>query len=193
MAISTGSLPKVDDMVNGFIVNVWNPITANAYHSGNVPTESGYNMIQPERLGNLTNTKNKIDNKLRTIGSTGKQMNSTKLYNVTVECTKLLTKVGTWSYTRTYNTDGTLTVQHTASGKAMFSDAYIKSLGASPNRDLIKAHDIVSANKLNSFYASLLNAWQQTSRHSNVVRNDLCHTQCHSNCHDNCHSNSCYK
>ena len=214
MAIRTGDIPSVSDFINGYITNVYNPIINGAYHSANVPKDGIYNMIQPERLGNLNLVKSNIDNNLSKIGTSGGIINASILAKLMIECTRILTKVGTWSYVRSYKTTipehygydedygySTLipeheetTVQRSASGKALFSDSYIKSLIRNPSTNVTPTSaNLISATGLNSFYADLLSIWQSTSRHANSIVLDLCHGDCHSDCHDDCHSDDCYK
>ena len=214
MAIKTGDIPSVSDLVNGYITNVYTPIISGAYHSANVPKDGIYNMIQPERLGNLNLVKDNIDKNLAQIGTSGGPVNASVLAKMMIECTRILTKVGTWSYIRThkitisehYGYDSDLgydtlipasektTVECSASGKALFSDSYIKSLSRNPSANITPTSaNLISAAGLNSFYTDLLSIWKSTSKYANSIVLNLCHTDCHNDCHDDCNCYECYK
>ena len=103
MAFKTGDLISMNDIINGYISNVYNPIIQNAYHYDNQPPKDGvYNLIEPERLGKLSQLQSSVNKNLNNMGSNGGLINARTMVNMMVECTRLLTKVGTWSYIRGY-------------------------------------------------------------------------------------------
>lgn len=219
MAIGSNNVISLDDIINGYITNVYNPIINGAYHSGNIPTESIYNCIEPERLGNLSNLSSTINKTLNNVGTKGGTITASALANMMIECTRLLTRVGTWSYVRTYRTsnsryktyeyddegdescyghfewheksDTTSTVS-SKSGKALFSDEYIKTLARTPNYKPASGA-VITASTLNSFFADLLSVWNSTSKYRNSVVINSCHSVCYNACYSDCHDDSCYK
>jgi len=187
MAITTNDIITIDDIHNGFTELVMNTILENAYDIDNVPMDGSYYCIQPDRLGS------KASLPTPNAGLKGTGISAINLYNNLVALTTVLTRVGTFSYVRTYQINRTVHTQFTLSGKALFTESYIKTLSAVTNDDVVSGKVISSAG-INNLFANLLAAWTNTEKHHNEITNNLCHSNCHSNCHSDCHVNSsCYK
>lgn len=228
MAYKSGELISMNDIINGYMNNVYKPIIQNAYHYDNQPPkDQTYFMIQPERLGKLSQLQSSINKNLNNMGTSGGLINASLMVKMMVECTRLLTKVGTWSYVRAYRindihyydsyyegrNDGMEYVGYSSdtdqyvfksaekiittvskSGKALFSDSYIKSLSRNPSGSGTPASgNLIPITGLNSFFAELLSIWKSTSKYANSVTVTLCHSDCYSNCHNDCYDNDCYK
>lgn len=187
MAISSNSPIIPSEINSGFSNAVIATILSGAYDINNVPRDGIYECIQSSRLGN----RNSIPTP--NVGSSGEIISAAKLYNDLVSITTVLTRVGTFSYVRTYQYNYTTTTVFSASGKALFTADYIRSLAAVSNPD-ISTDKVISANNINVLFANLLTAWNNTSKHHNVITNATCHSDCHSDCYSDCYSDcDCYK
>lgn len=187
MAMTVDTVITTGVINNDFISQVKNTILSGVNHSGNVPMDGSYEMVPASILGALSSVPNP------SVGVKDGAISASQIYNNLVEVTRILTRVGTWTYTRTYNTNGNISVQHSGSGRALFNSNYIKSLPAVANGG-VALDGIISIRSINTLFANLLAAWRSANKHNNVKRVDLCHSRCHSNCHSDCHSkSSCYK
>lgn len=187
MAIATGSAITPADITNGFVSAVKDVILANAYDINNVPMDGQTHCIEPERLGN----KNHLPTP--SVGVSGGPMIASQLYDNLCYVTTVLTRVGTFSYVRTYQYDNDRRVEFQLSGKALFTDAYARSLASVTNPG-VASGQVISAAGLNSLFVNLLDAWNRTSKHHNNKENHCCHSNCHNDCYSDCHGNcNCYK
>ena len=187
MAIVSKNIININDINTEFTQKVINTILSDAYDINNVPMDGSYYCIEPDKLGNKDSlpTPN--------VGSPNTLVSAINIYNNLVSLTTVLTRVGTFSYIRTYQVNSSIQTQYSLSGKALFNTSYIKSLPAVPSDTIAKGKVINSAD-INTLFANLLAAWNTAAKHHNTVSTNLCHTNCHSNCHSDCHSNGgCYK
>jgi hypothetical protein len=149
--------------------------------------DGSYEMVPSNILAPLSSVSSP------SVGVTGNVINALTIYNNLVAVTNDLTRVGTWTYIRTYNDNGSVTTQRQANGKALYTSAYKKTITNPANADVASGKTI-KVSSLNQLFANLLSAWNATAKYVNNKRVDLCHSNCHSNCHSDCHSNStCYK
>lgn len=187
MAINTGSVITPSDISNGFVAAVKNVILANAYDVNNIPMDGQTHCIEPDRLGNKNNLPEP------SIGIPGAPISASQLYDNLCYVTTVLTRVGTFSYLRTYQYDDTRVPQFQLSGKALFNDSYTRTLAPVTNPG-IYGGQVISAAGLNSLFANLLDAWNRTSKHHNNKEHHHCHSNCHNDCYSDCHGNcNCYK
>lgn len=170
-----------------FITQIKNVILNGANHSGNVPMDGSYEMVPSSILAALSSVPDP------SVGFKDGPISASQIYNNLVEVTRILTRVGTWSYTRTYRTNTTVEVQASGSGKALFNSSYIRTLPSVANAG-VAVDSVMSVSSLNRFLANLLSAWNSANKYHHVTQLDLCHSDCHNVCHSNCYSKSaCYK
>lgn len=186
---NAGAKISISSVLNDFNSTVLQAIKQNAYHSGRLPMEGGYQCIPPSMLDNINNIQ------LPYIGTTGSKVNANTIYNNLVALTANLTRMGTFSWVRRYkSTDryGVVTYETrgTLSGKAFFTTAYIRSLNAVGRADVLPGSRI-TAQGMNSLMTNMINAWRNTSKYHYSFTCEECHNQCHNNCHNSCH-NSCH-
>lgn len=186
---NAGAKISVSSILNDFNITVLQAIKADAYHSGRLPTEGGYQCIPPSMLDNIDTIQ------LPYIGSTGSKVTATVIYNNLVSLTANLTRMGTFSWVRRYkSTDryGVVTyeIRGTLSGKAFFTTAYVRSLNAVGTADVLPGSRI-TAHGMNTLMANLINSWRNSSKYHYSYTCEECHNQCHNNCHNSCH-NSCH-
>lgn len=204
MAISSGQLININDIINGFMNNVYNPIIANCYDNTYIPSDLHYPMIDSSILGNIEVSKAAITNYLNSIGGSGSTVNAVNIAQFMSLALQVLRKVGTWSYARRYDDNGTYVTKYSSSGKAIFSDEYTSNyIGAFGDNQLligtvpgpgIQSNEMVTASQITNYYTILLQKWNNIIKPRASKTVYTCHTNCHTNCHDNCHSNnSCYK
>jgi hypothetical protein len=202
MALATKEKIVHNDVINGFWTNVYDVITTSSLiHSTNLPVDTygstEYKEID-EALGNVTIFRKQIQNYLESSGVHEGKPDAARMLSFLVECTHMLTRVGTWRYTRLYhssrNGSHSYSTMTSASGRALFADSYIKTLNSSYTNGKIKANDIMSISKMNDLYTALNTAWANSGYHQASKEIIICHSVCHSDCHHNCHSNNgCYK
>lgn len=187
MAINSKEIVAINDITNGFTNTVMNVILANAYDINNVPMDGSYYCIEPDRLGNIQNLPKP------NIGAKNTLVSAINIYNNLVALTTVLTRVGTFSYVRTYGVNSSRRTDYTLSGKALFNASYVKTLANVPNDGVLSDKVITSAD-INTLFANLLSSWSNTAKHHNSISNNLCHSNCHNNCHSDCNNDSdCYK
>lgn len=178
---------SIEDINDEFVSNIMNTILQGACDVNSVPKDGIYNCIQPERLGNKNNLPK------AQFAVKGEIVSAVNLYNNLVALTTVLTRVGTYSYVRTFKYQDQIVEEYRTSGKALFNDSYIRQLKEVRNESM-KPQSILSANSIKDLFTELLNSWRDTSKHHNEITNELCHSNCHVDCHSDCHSDSvCYK
>ena len=211
MSYSVGDTIKRVDIINKFNTAVVNKITKDTYDLVNPPMDDIYQCVPSDMLDNLDNIT------VSEIGLIGQKISASTLVNALIETTKNLTRVGTFTYARTYHSsripteegvfyegkyynknetiyDITETVA-TKSGKVLFKADKIRNLSSTPTSTGITAGSIISIANINSFCSSCLSAWNNTSKYEYSYTNPTCHDSCHSNCHGNCYGDchgSCY-
>lgn len=210
MPIASGNPINVNDIINGFMTNVYDPIVSGCYDNTNIPEEQEYSwspryqMINPNLLGNLDANKAIIQNYLNNIGVSGGVVNAAALAQFMSLALQVLRKVGTWSYVRKYNDNGTYVTKYSSSGKAIFSDVYTADyIGAFGDNQLsigtvpgpgIQSNEIISASRITTYYTILLQKWNSIIRPAASLTNYTCHSDCHNDCHTDCHTDcNCYK
>lgn len=186
---NAGAKISVSSILNDFNSTVIQAIKANAYHSGRLPTEGGYQCIPSSMLDNINNIQ------MPYIGSTGSEITANTIYSNLVALTANLTRMGTFSWVRRYkSTDRygvvTYTIRGTLSGKAFFTSSYVRTLNAVGRADVLPGSRI-TAQGMNTLMSNLINSWHGTSKYHYAYTQEECHNQCHSNCHSDCH-NSCH-
>lgn len=210
MPIASGNPINVNEIINGFMTNVYNPIVSGCYDNTNIPEEQEYSwspryqMIDASLLGNLDANKAIIQNYLNNIGVSGGAVNAATLAQFMSLALQVLRKVGTWSYVRKYNDNGTYIIKYSSSGKAIFSDAYTAqyisvfgdnqlSIGTVPGPG-IQSNEIISASRITTYYTILLQKWNSIIKPAASLTNYTCHSDCHNDCHTDCHTDcNCYK
>lgn len=176
------------DICDAFTNQVYNVILNGAVDVNSVPRDGGYVCIQTERLGN----KNTLP-RPSIPAKSGNTINALQIYENLVSITTILTRVGTWSYLRTYGVNNGRRTDCQRSGKALFNESYIRTLSR-PNNFTVLTNRVISISGLNALFAALLSAYNNTDKHHNSIHHALCHSNCHSNCHSDCHNDcNCYK
>lgn len=176
------------DICNAFTNQVYDVILNGAADINNVPRDGGYVCIQTARLGN----KNTLP-RPSIPAAGGDTINALQIYENLVSITTVLTRVGTWSYLRTYGVNKGTRVDCQRSGKALFNESYIRTL-IKPDNTTVLTNQVISIAGLNALFAALLRAWNGTNKHHNNIHHSFCHSNCHSDCHSDCHNDcNCYK
>lgn len=189
MAVQAENIVKQSDVAKLFNDVIVETILKDAYHSGNIPMDEQYQCIPTDILGNIDSVERAGD-----IGPAETTISASSLYNELVRLTTALTRVGTFTWVRTYNTNGNIEIQNEMSGKALFNTSYIRSLAAVNSDHGIVAESIVRVFNINTLLSNLLAAWENTERYEHNERLDLCHSVCHVVCYSDCYCNSsCYK
>lgn len=190
---NAGAKISISSILNDFNSTVIQAIKQDAYHSGRLPAEGGYQCIPASMLDNINNIQ------LPNIGTTGSKVDANTIYNNLVQLTANLTRMGTFSWIRRYrSTDryGVVSYQTrgTLSGKAFFTTAYIRSLNAVGRVDVLPGSRI-TAQGMNAMMANMITSWRNSSKYHYQYTQEECHSECHSNCHSDCHSDchgDCY-
>ena len=194
MPILPKSQIKPNEIINEFNQVVVNTILTDVYDINNPPMDEIYYCVEQEKLGD----KNSIT--IPNIGLKGSLIIASDLYNALVAVTTALTRVGTFSYVRTYRESRTvysLTVEgeshveenistvKEASGTAFFTEEYVKNLASFSDADVVKKA-LIKATGIHTLIGNLLTAWENTTKHHNELTVESCHTDC------NCYTGSCY-
>ena len=189
MALRVDGRITDSDIADAFNTTVIDTILAGAYHADNIPMDGSYQCIPSNRLGTLSSVQ-----RAQNLGPAETVVNAQNLYNELVRLTTLMTRVGTFTWIRTYNTDGVISITGQKSGKALFNTSAVMSLATVSGSHNVKAENIISVVGLNTLLSNLLTAWQNSPHPSSDERLDLCHSRCHSDCYSDCNCNSsCYK
>lgn len=183
MALKVGDTIITTDIINKFVRDVKNKILSGANHSGNIPYASGYLCVPTEILGNIHDIPEPH------IGNPGEPVTALSIYNAVVNVTRILTRVGTWNYQRYLQTDSGYNLTLDQSGKALFTNAYIRTLPRVPDSG-VKSGSRITVSSINDLMTACFNAWQNTSKHHNYKRDNYCHSSCHNSCHSSCHNES---
>lgn len=211
MAIQSGYAITYTDLYNGFISNIYTPITNGAYSLDNIPIDycehGTRDMVPRSAMASLAALRIEVTDILANIGASGAPININTLRAYMLAALKPLTRVGTWDYIRYYSytrteATGTTIVQDEqqihcdTGGVCVFNSNYIRSIG-NPNvtftYDTSANKPIITASYFINYYAALLSTWNSCSRNHSSERWYTCHDVCHTNCHSNCHSDGCYK
>lgn len=188
MAMNQGNQIQTSSIIEKFTNDVKNTILSGAYHAGNIPYCQGYQCVPTAMLGNVDSIQSPEG-----VGTAGNKITASQVYTALIDVTTALTRVGSFSFVRRiqyrdqYGSSG-YRITGQLSGKALFSDEYIKTLNPVEHNDL-DASKPVTVKVINDLIAACLTAWQGTVRHNYTYTDDYCHENCHSNCHYNCHSN----
>lgn len=188
MGYVSGNAITTGDICNAFTNQVYNVILNGAVDINSVPMDGGYVCIQSNRLGN----KNTLP-KPTIPAVSGNAINALQIYQNLVSITTVLTRVGTWSYLRTYGVNKGTRTDCSKSGKALYNESYIRTL-KNPNNTTVLSGQTISIAGLNSLFSDLMRAWNSTDKHHNSIHVSLCHSNCHSDCYSDCHNDcNCYK
>ena len=196
MALSTNEIINSNEIIDNFTSLVVNTILNDAYDINNVPmdTDGVHSCINRNDLGD----KNTVE--IPHFGSTDNIINAKMLYDALVAITTTLTRVGTFSYVRTYRTSRIVcstteegvreTVESTnimyqTSGTAFFSEKYVKKLASFNDADVVE-DAIIKATGIKTLFSNLMNAWNRTTKHRSIITINECHSDC------NCYTGSCY-
>lgn len=185
-------------ILNDFNTRVINVIKLDAYHSGRLPIEGGYECIPPDMLDNINNIVPPY------IGKAGQKINANDIYNNLVSLTANLTRMGTFSWIRRYKSTiannstnlnrGVVSyaIRGTLSGKAFFKPTFIRTLQPVGRYD-VNAGNRITAKGINDLIANIFQAWNTTAKYHYPFTETECHytCHCHTNCNCNC-NNSCY-
>lgn len=168
----------------------------------NPPMDETYYCVPKELLGDI----NKLPKP--NPGIIGTPISAKTIYNSLVDATKILTRIGTYTYTRTHKTssytlpdksDNVDTIEglRNKTGWVLFNDIYGGTTLASTTANFKSGNIIASVGStgINTLYTNLLAAWNDTKKYNHDYINDTCHTSCHCYtppCNCNCHS-PCYK
>jgi hypothetical protein len=168
--------------------------------------------IKTAPSGNQIVPSNILDNKGNVPyfypGTTGSYNSASTVYSELVRITKWLLKVGTWSYYEYKQQSGSSysgrpkANEYTASGLALFSDAYSLSdvnsrgysfpvLNGTPGNGGVVTAKTMSVDSLNAFIQNCITIWTNSNRPQYSTEYSYCHNSCHSSCHSSCHDD-CY-
>lgn len=189
MALSTDQIINPSDIVSGFTASVVNSILSGAYHTGNPPMEGGRQCVPTYMMDHINNLP-----RTTSVGSTNTIVTASTIYYSLMSIVANLTRVGTFSWVRTFNTEGVISVVGSMGGKVVFAPGYAVSLATTSDGGVV-TNNIISTSAINALFSNLYSAWSRSNRPTYNGRQDDCHVQCHTNCHQNCHGNcnsQCY-
>lgn len=189
MAVVSGDKVSGKDVAELFNSVVIDGILDGVYHAGNIPMDGIYQCIPTDILGTLSSIPRAKD-----VGPSGTACDAMQLYNELVRFTTALTRVGSFTWVRTYNTNGNIAIQNQMSGRALFSSAYVRSLATVSDDHGIKSENGIKAFDIQTLLSKLIDAWEKSDRYVHNARLDLCHSVCHVVCHSDCDCYcQCYK
>lgn len=197
------SIVATSDITNESVIErfqsaVVENILNGVYHAGNPPMCRGFQCVPIAYMDHVSNV-----NKTPNVGNDGTIISATQLLNGLIDITRNLTRVGSFVFTLwKKNTQGGVdsngnevassswkTEEASASGKVLFTNAYIRSgftLPSSLQQGTVAGNTMTAAN-INQLFANIYSAWSSADRYEHTESAEICHSSCHDNCHSNCH------
>lgn len=189
MAVASEHPVTGKDVAKLFNEVVIDEILDGIYHADNVPMDDIYQCVPTEMLGTLSSIERPED-----LGPSGTGCDAMVLYNELVRLTTILTRVGHFTWVRTYNTNGVIAIQNQMEGDVLLNSSYVRTLATVDPDHTVKSEAPIQAFSISSLFGKLIDAWAASDRHSEDFRLDLCHSVCHVVCYSNCNCDcNCYK
>lgn len=197
-----GEVVQLEDLLQQFIAKVANAAITGTLNCSENPTntpvdnyidsKAGLQMYPTTGLG-----KHRFGEERQPImiGTPSDKTGYGSVYAALTHLTKMLLKIGGWSYrnARTGSYD------NTTSGKAIFNNATLfQAFSVSavdninltlPTRASIAPRQPITFTSFETMFADCLNAWSASKKPHVRLVNITCHSNCHSNHSNTCHTN----
>lgn len=184
MAYRVGDMITRQDIMNQFIQRLRNVVLSKDFVTADSPNAYvPYSVLG--RISEITYLSyNAIGNNMSTVIGPGQTAGS--LYGGLTYITKLLLKVGTWSYKK----EDTGRYSYVYGGSCIFNDAtvlncfrvgYLVHLPISPPTTGLNKFDPITFNAIESLIQNLINAYNNAPKIQLEIEDTRCHVDCHTN------------